>query len=129
MPTFSESSKEELATCDPRLQTLFNIVILHFDCKVLEGYRSETRQLDLYERGLSQVKRGNHNYSPSRAVDVAPYPIDWADTARWYYFGGVVMGIAKILGLPIRWGGDWDGDTKVSDQGFNDLGHFEIKED
>jgi hypothetical protein len=129
MPKFSEASREELETCDPRLQTLFNIVILFFDCKVLEGYRSETRQLDLYERGLSQVKKGNHNYHPSRAVDVAPYPIDWADTPRWYYFGGLVMGIAKILEIPIRWGGDWDQDTMVSDQSFNDLVHYEIAED
>ena len=42
----------------------------------------------------------------SKAVDVAPYPIDWNDKERFYYFAGVVMGIAIQMGIPLRWGGD-----------------------
>ena len=62
------------------------------------------------------------------AVDVAPYPIDWEDRDRFHYFGGYVLGIAKSLGLNIRWGGDWDQDTQTKDNKFDDLVHFEIKE-
>ena len=33
---------------------------------------------------------------------------------------------AAYLGITnIHWGGDWDRDTEVNDQTFNDLAHFE----
>lgn len=47
------------------------------------------------------------------------------DLARWYYFGGYVCGVADEIGVPIRWGGDWNGNRKVDDQSFHDLPHFE----
>ena len=80
--------------------------------------------------GNSKVKfpNGKHNKSPSVAVDVAPYPIDWKDRDRFHYFGGYVLGIAAMMGLRIRWGGDWDMDTQTKDNKFDDLVHFEIKE-
>jgi hypothetical protein len=49
------------------------------------------------------------------------------EVARWYYFGGFVLGYAEELNVEIRWGGDWDGDRKLEDQTFHDLPHFEIK--
>ena len=49
------------------------------------------------------------------------------DVARWYYFGGFVLGTAEELGIDIRWGGDWDGDRDLDDQSFDDLDHFEIR--
>jgi len=61
-----------------------------------------------------------------------PYPVDWEDTKRFYHFGGYVLGVASELFKRgeithrLRWGGDWDGDTDVSDQQFNDLPHFEL---
>ena len=39
-----------------------------------------------------------------------------------------VMGVAKQMNLPIRWGGDWDMDNDLDDSNFLDLVHFEIKE-
>ena len=39
---------------------------------------------------------------------------------------GFVMGIANTVGIKLRWGGDWDKDTELKDNKFNDLGHFEI---
>jgi len=67
-----------------------------------------------------------HNRYPSRAIDLAPWPLDWSDIRRFYYFGGFVVGVANKLDIPIRWGGDWDGDFEVKDQNFNDLVHFEL---
>jgi len=49
------------------------------------------------------------------------------DVARWYYFGGFVLGTAQELGIDIRWGGDWDGDRDLDDQSFDDLPHFEVR--
>ena len=45
--------------------------------------------------------------------------------ARFYFFGGFVLGLAVSLGIKIRWGGDWDSDREILDQNFDDLPHFE----
>lgn len=118
-----------LATCDPRLRLVFNEVIRHFDCRVLEGHRGEAAQHADFVAGRSKLDwpNGKHNSLPSRAVDVAPYPVNWEDTARFHYFAGFVLGIATILGVPLRWGGDWNGDNQVKDNKFDDLVHFELK--
>lgn len=130
MPRFSSRSLERLETCDPRLQAIFNVVIRNFDCTILEGYRGEEAQNEAYRAGKSTLKypESKHNRRPSLAVDVAPYPIDWDDTERFYYFGGYVVGIADSLRIDVRWGGDWDSDTLVHDQSFFDLPHFEARE-
>lgn len=130
MPYFSARSKNNLSQCDERLQRLFNEVIKHFDCSVIEGHRSKDRQNQMVEAGMSKLRwpHSKHNQTPSLAVDVVPYPIDWHDRQRFYLFGGFVLGIASQLSIPIRWGGDWDGDKKWRDQSFHDLPHFEIKE-
>jgi hypothetical protein len=60
------------------------------------------------------------------AVDVAPYPIDWEDTKRFYHFAGFVQATAKQLNIPIIWGGDWNNNNNFKDQTFNDLVHFEL---
>jgi peptidoglycan L-alanyl-D-glutamate endopeptidase CwlK len=61
-------------------------------------------------------------------VDVVPYPIDWKDRERMTYFAGFVMGIASQMDLKIRWGGDWNMNTELKDNNFDDLPHFEIRE-
>ena len=37
MPKFSARSTERLETCDERLVTIFNEVVKHFECTILEG--------------------------------------------------------------------------------------------
>ena len=130
MPKFSRKSLSKLETCDKRLQDLFLRVVKKFDCTILEGHRGKDRQNKLFNEGKSKLKypKGKHNSLPSKAVDVAPYPIDWNDRERFTYFAGYVVGIAYQMGLKIRWGGDWDMDTQVKDNNFDDLPHFEIKE-
>ena len=128
MPRFGKKSKSRLRTCDDELQSLFNEVEKYFDCSVLVGYRGRNEQNTAYESGHSQVEwpNGKHNKNPSVAVDVAPYPIDWDDRERFIYFGGFVKGCAFRMGIPLRWGGDWDNDTKLSDNKFDDLVHYEL---
>jgi peptidoglycan L-alanyl-D-glutamate endopeptidase CwlK len=48
--------------------------------------------------------------------------------ARWYYFGGYVVGTADEVGIPVRWGGDWNGNRSIDDQSFDDLPHFELRD-
>jgi peptidoglycan L-alanyl-D-glutamate endopeptidase CwlK len=130
MPRFSKKSLSKLETCDKRLQDLFLRVVKKFDCTIIEGHRSKDRQNKLFKEGKSKLKypKGKHNAIPSKAVDVAPYPIDWNDRERFTYFAGYVLGIAYEMGLKIRWGGDWDMDTQVKDNNFDDLPHFEIRD-
>ena len=129
MPKFGSTSKRRLSTCEKDLQLLFKEVVRGFDCTIVCGYRGEKDQNEAYERGNSKVKypHGRHNANPSRAVDVAPYPIDWSDRDRFHYFAGYVKGIASQMGIDVIWGGDWDNDTDLKDNGFDDLVHFELK--
>ena len=129
MPKFGKRSMSKLETCHEDLQQIFYQVIKHFDCPVTEGHRGEEEQNKYFEAGKSNVKfpKGRHNSYPSRAIDVAPYPIDYNDLDRFYYFAGFVKGVAAMLDIPIRWGGDWNDDTQVKDTGFKDLPHFELK--
>ena len=129
MARFGRRSKERLVTCEKDLQMLFNEVIKYVDCSVLEGHRNGERQNKLYEEGKTKVRypNGRHNSSPSRAVDVTPYPVNWKDRERQTLFAGFVLGIANQMGINIRWGGDWDQDFEVQDNKFDDFPHFELK--
>ena len=127
MPQFGRRSKEQLSSCHPDLQRLFNEVIKHYDCTVIEGHRSNEKQLKAFNAGKSRIKSGGkHNRSPSFAADVAPWPIDWNDKDRFYYFAGKVQGIAQMMNIKLRWGGDWDCDNNLKDQTLYDLPHFEL---
>ena len=128
MPHFGKSSKKRLSTCDDRLQKVFNEVIKHVDCSVLEGHREKDRQNKLFKEGKTKVKYpdGRHNRQPSSAVDVTPYPVDWKDRERQTLFAGFVIGVASQMGINLRWGGDWDQDFQVVDNRFDDFPHFEI---
>tara|TARA_R100000908_G_C3701133_1_gene111583 strand:- start:53 stop:484 length:432 start_codon:yes stop_codon:yes gene_type:complete len=130
MPRFSTKSKSKLDTCDERLQKIFKKVVKGFDCTVIEGHRGKEKQNEAFKKGNSKLKfpKGKHNSLPSVAVDVIPYPIDWEDRERMTYFAGYVVGIAKSMGITIRWGGDWNMDTKVKDNRFDDLVHFELRD-
>jgi len=125
---FGPRSMKNLSEAHPDLQRLFHIVIQEYDCTIIEGHRTALEQNAVYHAGKSKLKfpHSKHNHDPSMAVDVCPYPIDWNDYKRFYYFGGLVKGIASRLGIGIRWGGDWSGDNDFNDQTFHDLPHFEL---
>ena len=135
MPYFSKSSKNKLETCDPELQTLFYYVIKYFDCTVVCGERGREEQEHAFQNGFStkQYPNSKHNSSPSEAVDVVPYPIEWENTDRMRYFIGFVKGVAQMLydygamEKEITTGIDWDNDTILKDQRLKDCPHFQIK--
>lgn len=126
--SFGPESRREIATLHPDLALLCNTVIQVYDFSVLEGHRSNERQAELLRQGKSKLGPGEskHNSNPSRAVDCAPYPIDWDNHARFYLLAGMFFQAANEFGIYIRWGGDWDRDWVHSDQSFFDLPHFEL---
>lgn len=129
MPTFSPASKRRLEQCHPQIQKVFNEVIKYVDCSITCGHRNKDEQDEAFRTGNSKLSWPNskHNSLPSTAIDVVPYPVDWNDHRRFYYFAGFVLGIAKSIGVDLRYGGDWDNDFDIKDQNFFDLPHFELK--
>jgi peptidoglycan LD-endopeptidase CwlK len=146
MPAFGTKSNTRLYTCSEGIIAVFNEVIKHVDCSVLEGARSDERQIKLYntidpvtgERPTTLdgvTKRSKHQVTPddsrSHAIDVIPFPMTvngiliWRDDFRFTLFAGEVLATGWSLGVPLRWGGDWDGDGSRADQTFHDLPHFE----
>jgi len=128
MPKFSRISHDRLYTCDTSLICLCEVVIREIDFSVLCGHRGEAEQNEAYRTGRSSKRwpYSKHNGEPSWAVDLAPYPIDWNDTARFAWFAGYVMAKARAMHIDIRWGGDWDRDTFTTDHRLIDMPHFEI---
>ena len=94
------------------------------DVTIIEGLRSKERQQELLAKGATKVKYSKH--MDGKAVDLAPYPIDWKNRDGFHYMGGMIRGIAKQLNIKVRWGGDWDSDGDVKDNGFDDLVHVEL---
>ena len=138
MPKFGRRSRERLKGVDARLVSVLNEVVKYFDITVIEGLRSQERQNELVKQGKSKTKFGKH--VQGKAVDIAPYPIDWKARDDFHYLGGFVLGIAAKLGVNVRWGGDWSSPSldkdvmsgreqrTTKDNGFDDLVHFEIIE-
>jgi len=127
MPKYSKDSLSKLQTCNKDIQKIMTEVIKYFDVKIIYGYRGKEIQNKLYPKySKVQFPNSKHNKKPSLAIDVAPYPIDWNDTKRFIYLAGFIMGVAKIMKINLRWGGDWDKDTELKNNKFNDLGHFEL---
>ena len=126
MPRFGRRSKQRLKGVDAKLINVANELIKLMDVTVIEGLRSQERQNELVSQGKSKTKFGKH--VAGKALDLAPYPIDWNDRERFHYMGGLIRGIGHSLGVKIRWGGDWDSDGEIKDNAFDDLVHVEIRD-
>ena len=118
--TLSDLSRQRLATCHPDLVRIVTIASARFPFEVLCGHRNEADQEAACAAGRSHEHWPNsrHNSDPAEAVDLAPLPIDWENTARFTALAVVMKQSAEDLGLEIVWGGEW-----VT---FKDLPHYEL---
>lgn len=142
MPSFGETSQARLLTCHQKIQTVCNAAILFMDFSVLEGARPDELQAQYFLEGKSKldgvIQRSTHQVDDenplSRGIDLMPWPAVvhgrniWSDFDRYRLFAGMFLGCAYTLDIPMRWGGDWDGDGSNADQSFHDLPHFELIE-
>lgn len=140
MPRYSAESKEHLELAHPLIREVAREVIKVVDVTVGETWRTREKHQEYlnHEPPRTKVSYEETKHSAtdpngqpeSHAVHVLPYPELWeAPMERWYYVGGIVVGIAhQVLpqGVRWRWGGDWDGDDIFSDQSFDDLAHHEL---
>ena len=99
MPKFGKRSKDRLKGVNPKLVNILNELIKIMDVTIIEGLRSKERQKELLAQGKSKTKYSKH--LEGKAVDLAPYPIDWEDRERFHYMGGMLRGIAKQLNINI----------------------------
>jgi len=114
-------SKERLEQCHPDIRRVVEMAADRFPLTVLCGHRTEAEQNEAFHKGASKLQwpKSRHNSLPSEAVDLAPYPINWADTGRFKKMAEVVLAVAGELGVSLDWGGNWNK--------FIDMPHFEIR--
>lgn len=107
------------------------------DFAVIEGVRTPERQKQLYSQGRSSpgprvtwTLNSRHFVDPAtgygHAVDLCPFPVDWSDTKKFDRIADAMFSAARDLGVPIRWGADWDRDGKPRERGESDSPHFEL---
>lgn len=146
MNKWGKRSKEVFDTLDPRLQGLANTVLQIIDVSLVEGERTDEYQFGLFKRGRKEVngswviinknavvtykdgyeKKSTHQTSPSIAFDMVPAGVGYSDKNAAIYMAGIIWGVAYMMGIKIRWGGDWDRDTDMTDQSFMDYWHWEL---
>ena len=138
MPKFSKESLRKLNTCHPDIIKVMNEAIKYYDFKVIYGHRTKEEQFEIFREGRDliggvwtvtdkskvktsldgKMKVSYHNYYPSKAIDIAPYPIDWNDVKRFDEMGEIVMREAKKLGIKLTWGKNF--------KSLVDRPHFEV---
>lgn len=128
---FSNASLSSREKLHPKLKQLVDEMIKHIDFKILDSTRGRAAQTKAFLQGNSKAKFGQsaHNYLPAIAVDLFPAPYEWEGKKAESAFkelGRIGLECAKELGIPVRWGGDWnmDGDKTTSDAW--DKPHFEL---
>jgi len=106
---FSKRSLSRIEECHPDLQKIAHQLIKEMDVTVLCGHRGEKEQNEAFKNGYSKLKypKSKHNKTPSLAIDMAPFPIDWKARARFVDMREKIRKIAERLGIKIRFI-EWD---------------------
>lgn len=151
MPVFGNTSHGRLVTCHRDIQTVMIEAIKYFDFMVIEGHRPIETQHKYFTKGRElhpgadpkefaswviadkskvithldgYTKKGRHNYDPSKAIDIAPYPVEWGNEVAFNALSALILSIsndfmeAKRITHPLKWGGHW--------KTFKDLPHYQI---
>ena len=147
----SQKSLDKMDGVDERLQRVVKraIQLTKQDFMVLEGVRTREQCMINYGKGrtitecvakgvpakyakpnAAKVTWLNNPFASKhvsgKAVDLVPYPVDWNDLKKFDAIAQAMLQAAKELGVPVRWGADWDNDGKPRERGESDSPHFEI---
>lgn len=99
------------------------------DMKVITTLRTPDEEAVKVAQGRSATMNSKHFADANgfaRAVDLAPFPVDWTDAKRFGILMGLMLAAAVEEGVKIRCGGNWDGDNDFHDNTPEDTGHFEL---
>lgn len=137
MPKFSKKSIKLLNECHNDIKLVCEQSILLMDFAIIEGFRSVKRQQELYAQGRTVKGKiitncdginnsSPHNYYPSIAIDIVPYPIDWNNITRFKNLAGIIKVVWAELKeegklsnkYDLVWGGDW--------KNLKDYPHYEL---
>lgn len=107
-----------LAVCDKALS------YGEIDITVLPdgGVRTPERQMELVKKGASKTLNSYHLIQSDgygHAIDLAPYPVEWANIQRFKELGALMKRAAKELGIAIEWGGEY--------KTWKDYPHYNLK--
>lgn len=134
MPSFGKKSLERREFLCKDLKRLVDEVIKYYDFSIICSHRDRTEQEGAFRSGNSKAHFGQsaHNYNPSFAVDVYPYPIPMTrktpttailvdnNSPEWDKMVFAFKNAAQQLGIEIVCGTDFT--TLV------DKPHIEIKD-
>ena len=132
MPKFGKASLQRRELLCKDLRRLVDAVIKVYDFSIICSHRSHEEQERCFNNGTSKAHFGEsaHNYMPSFAVDIYPYPAPYIqvkgvkqlddNSLEWNRMGQIFKDMAENLGIEIEWGGDW--------KRLVDKPHFEIKD-
>lgn len=128
-------STYNLSTCSANIQRLMDEAIRRapawLDWAIVCGHRNEADQEKAFrdKKSTKHWPDSKHNQQPSRAVDIRPAsPFnaeDWNDKLRFARILGFIEAVAIDLGIPVRFGHDWNQNGRSIDETFVDLGHIE----
>lgn len=133
--TWGSKSQQVRATLDPRLQRVVDRILAEVcDIALIYGFRSEQEQNYLHAQKRSQLRwpQSKHNKQPSLAVDFTTFPVNLKATKlreELAFVAGAAIAIAREEGVKLRWGGDWNRNGDLDDNGFDDYFHLEIDDD
>jgi peptidoglycan L-alanyl-D-glutamate endopeptidase CwlK len=128
--TFSKRSLGNLRGVHPALAhvTARALQLTRIDFTVVEGKRSRARQQYLVNTGKSMTMNSAH--LTGCAVDCYPIVNGQIEVRRIPPFIELSKAFLKAsdeLGIPIRWGGDWNRNGDYRDERFLDCPHFELE--
>lgn len=125
---FGPKSQACLAQAHPLFTLVFNQVVEIKNCTLIQSVRGESGQKKAILDGTTTLPWPDslHNKIPAMAVDVQPWPFRETDHTDIHRLAGVILAVSKSMGIPLTWGGDWDGDGDTKDQKLVDLFHWEL---
>ncbi|KQS74519.1 M15 family metallopeptidase [Rhizobium sp. Leaf383] len=125
---FDKASLTNLSKAHPKIQAVLVRAREQVEFRVLDSSRGRAAQEKAFKEGRSKARFGQsaHNWSPAIAVDLFPAPYDWNAVKAFDELAAVVMRIATDMGVPLRWGGDWNMDGNKTASDAWDKPHFEL---
>jgi len=130
----SQRSLRRMEGVEPDLVNLVRLAIertpVDFGVAWMGGMRTPEEQNQLFKDGYS-TKDGYEKLSKHQfgeAVDLQVFVGGSAVQSEkmQYIVAGVMFSCAAELGITLRWGGDWNMNSDIRDNVFNDLYHFEL---